>query len=261
MRCCTYDNKIGIPLTSREEYTTYHLISLPIQYDENTIALISPEVDYLALSNDDENFISFRVNQWESCVKLGTNTLCKGDQPIHYRTGSNLCELSHLTSSLDPLKDCRVKLVTMETPIWHRLSKANSWLYYTKPDLCTIMCTDPPGTFRVEISGVGRLTASPSCEIHMGSSILVPFSKTNRNIKLDVIPENRRFKIKSMLTETLSSVLAQNLTNVKIFNDFNALAHKTIESSTLVVKFKNRVIKMYSPEVADDSLSNEQVNP
>ncbi|KAE9523134.1 hypothetical protein AGLY_016475 [Aphis glycines] len=209
---------IGIPLTSGEEYTMYHPISLPIQYDENTIALISPEVDYLALSNDDENFISFGVNQWESCVKLGTNTLCKGDQPIHYRTGSNLCELSHLTSSLNPLKDCRVKLVTMETPIWHRLSKANSWLYYTKPDLCMIMCTDPPGTFRVEISGVGRLTASPSCEIHTGSSILVPFSKTNRNLKLDVIPENRRFKIKSMLIETLSSVLAQNLTNSILYH-------------------------------------------
>jgi len=128
--------------------------------------------------------------------------------------------------------------VTVETPIWHRLSKANSYLYYTKPDLCTIMCRDLPRTSRVEISGVGRLTASPSYEIHTKSSILVPFSKTNRNIKLDVIPENQRFKIKSILTETLSSVLSQNLTNVQIFKDFNALTHKAIESSRLEPKLE-----------------------
>ncbi|KAL4154598.1 hypothetical protein QTP88_000455 [Uroleucon formosanum] len=174
---------IEIPLTSVEEYTMYHPIPLPIIYNENTIALISPEVDYLALSNDDENFISLGVSQWEECTKLGSYTLCKGDQPIHYRAGSNLCELSHLISLESPLKDCGVKLVTLEAPIWHRLSKVNSWLYYTQRELCTIMCPDPPQTFRVEISGVGRLTVSPSCEIHTENSILVPFSKTNRDIK------------------------------------------------------------------------------
>ncbi|KAL4082984.1 hypothetical protein QTP88_028314 [Uroleucon formosanum] len=227
---------IEIPLTSVEEYTMYHPIPLPIIYNENTIALISPEVDYLALSNDDENFISLGVSQWEECTKLGAYTLCKGDQPIHYRAGSNLCELSHLISLESPLKDCGVKLVTLEAPIWHRLSKVNSWLYYTQRELCTIMCPDPPQTFRVEISGVGRLTVSPSCEIHTENSILVPFYKTNRDIKLDLIPENQKFNIKSMLTETLSSVLPQTLSNVKIFNNLNSLAHKALELSKLEPK-------------------------
>ncbi|XP_026819373.1 uncharacterized protein LOC113558051 [Rhopalosiphum maidis] len=285
---------IGIPLTSVEEYTMYHPISLPIQYGENTIALIPPEIDYLALSNDNENFISLGVSQWESCSKLESYTLCKGEQPIHYRTGSNLCELSQLTKFNTHSKDCRVKLVTLETPIWHRLSKTNSWLYYTQPDLCTIKCTDPPHTFRVEISGVGRLTTSSSCEIHTKSSILVPFSKSNRNIKLDIIPENRKSNIKSMLTETFCSVMPQNLTNVKIFKDFNSLAHRAMESSELkpkpteplfifkiefhitmlyisitfsilfisavAIRFKNKIIKMYNPEIADNLSNNNQDN-
>ncbi|KAL4085202.1 hypothetical protein QTP88_027061 [Uroleucon formosanum] len=283
---------IEIPLTSVEEYTMYHPIPLPIIYNENTIALISPEVDYLALSNDDENFISLGVSQWEECTKLGSYTLCKGDQPIHYRAGSNLCELSHLISLESPLKDCGVKLVTLEAPIWHRLSKVNSWLYYTQRELCTIMCPDPPQTFRVEISGVGRLTVSPSCEIHTENSILVPFSKTNRDIKLDLIPENQKFNIKSMLTETLSSVLPQTLSNVKIFNNLNSLAHKALELSklepksieplfifkiefhitilyisltffvlvisALAIRFRNRVTKMYTPEVAENISNNDQ---
>ncbi|KAL4101311.1 hypothetical protein QTP88_021331 [Uroleucon formosanum] len=283
---------IEIPLTSVEEYTMYHPIPLPIIYNENTIALISPEVDYLALSNDDENFISLGVSQWEECTKLGSYTLCKSDQPIHYRAGSNLCELSHLISLESPLKDCGVKLVTLEAPIWHRLSEVNSWLYYTQRELCTIMCPDPPQTFRVEISGVGRLTVSPSCEIHTENSILVPFSKTNRDIKLDLIPENQKFNIKSMLTETLSSVLPQTLSNVKIFNNLNSLAHKALELSklepksieplfifkiefhitilyisltffvlvisALAIRFRNRVTKMYTPEVAENIFNNDQ---
>ena len=227
---------IGIPLTSVEEYTMYHPISLPIQYGEKTIALIPPEVDYLALSNDNENFIALEKSQWEECVELESYTLCKGDQPIHNRAGSDLCELSHLINSHSPLQDCEVKLVTLETPIWHRLSKANSWLYYTQPDLCTITCTDPPQTFRVEISGVGRLTTSPSCEIHTQSSVLVPFSKTNRDLELDVIPGNQKFNIKSLLTETFCSVLPQTLIKSKIFKDLNSLAHKAMESNKLEPK-------------------------
>jgi len=65
----------------------YHPIPLPIQYDSNTIALISPEVDCLALSNDNEKFFLLEANQWESCNKLESYTLCKGDQPIRYQAG------------------------------------------------------------------------------------------------------------------------------------------------------------------------------
>ncbi|KAF0693856.1 Envelope fusion protein, partial [Aphis craccivora] len=155
---------IGIPMTSVEEYTMYHPIPLPIQYDVNSIALIAPEVDFLALSNDNENFVSLGESPWQSC--------------------SNLFELSQLTNFQNPLKGCEVKLVAVDKPIWQRLSKANSWLYYTKAEYCTITCIDPPQAARVEISGMGRLTTLPSCEMHTESSILSPSFKTNRNVNL-----------------------------------------------------------------------------
>jgi len=95
-----------------------------------------------------------------------------------------------------------------------------------------------------------------------------------------------------MLTETLCSILPQNLTNVKIFKNLNSLAHKAFELSklepktieplfifkmefhitilyisltfsilvisALAMRFRNRVIKMYSPEVADNISNNDQ---
>jgi len=123
--------------------------------------------------------------------------------------------------------------VTLNANVWHRLTKTNAWLYFTQPDLSTIKCSDPPQTFRVEISGVGRLTASPSCEIHTGNSILVTNSKSNRDVSLDIILVNRKFNIISVLTEIHHSFLPKNLTNVKLFNDLNFLVHEAGESSVL----------------------------
>jgi len=95
-----------------------------------------------------------------------------------------------------------------------------------------------------------------------------------------------------MLTEMFSSVVPQNLTNVKILNDFNSLTQKTIKLgklkikhvepllifkvefhitvlyltiafsvliiSAIVIKFRNKVVKMYSPKVPDNLSNNDQ---
>jgi len=181
--------------------------------------------------------------------------------------------------------------VTLNSPVWHRLTKTNAWLYFTQPDLCTIKCSDPPLTFRVEISGVGRLTVLPSCEIYTTNSIFVANSKFHRDISLEIIPVNRKFNTISMLTEIHSPLLPKNLTNVKLFNDLNFLVHEAGESSVLehkpvetlfifkiefhiaiiyifiictvlstvvlVIRFRTKIIKMYSPEGANNSSSEE----
>lgn len=42
---------IEIPLITNGEYNMYHPIPLPIQYNMNILILISPEIDFLVLSN------------------------------------------------------------------------------------------------------------------------------------------------------------------------------------------------------------------
>jgi len=150
-------------------------------------------------------------------------------------------------------------------------------------------------SYTVEISGVGRLTTSLSCEIFTENSVLVPLNKNIRNVQADVIPENPKVSVISLLAEILPSVLPQNVSNLNQIKNLNSLAHKAIEINNLqrksleplfifkvefhftvmyisillitltisivVVKFKNQVIKMYSPEVADNIPNNEQVNP
>jgi len=157
------------------------------------------EVDYLALCINNDNFFVLELIQWELYIRMESYTFCKGDQLIHRRTGSSLCEISRLSNPQNILGDCKMKLVTLDTLIWNRLSKTNSWLYYTKPYTCTITCSDPPQTLRVEIAGMGRLIISLSCEIYTKNSILKPINKNIRNVQADVIPDNPKFNVISML--------------------------------------------------------------
>jgi len=280
---------IEIPLVSSKEYNVYRLISLPIVYSTNTLILIEPEIDYLVINNDNEEFFSLTGKQWETCVNLGTYKLCKGGQTFHRRSRSNNCEVALLTHQKIP-ETCKIKFVMITTPIWDKLMDSNAWLFYTEPTLVTIKCVEPPQIATIEISGVGRLTTSQDCEIHTENSVIFPTSRSNRGIYTDLIPGNK--KQESLLTESLKNIIPQSIKDTSIIHDFNSLSRKLVEinklqkvttdssiifqmefhmvlayililtvvsvASGLAFKFRNRIIKMYSPDLPDNlSLNNK----
>ncbi|KAE9521285.1 hypothetical protein AGLY_018304 [Aphis glycines] len=61
---------IEIPLISSEEYSIYHPIPLPIPHSKQAIFLVDPEIDYLGVSRDNENFIALDNGKWEECITL-----------------------------------------------------------------------------------------------------------------------------------------------------------------------------------------------
>ncbi|KAL4112117.1 hypothetical protein QTP88_015965 [Uroleucon formosanum] len=128
---------IEIPLVASKVFNVYRLIPLPILYSTNTVILIEPEVEYLVINNDNEEFFTITGKQWEAYVNLGTYKLCKGGQTFHRRSRSNLCEVALLAYQTIP-ETCKIKLVTLTTPIWDKLMDSNAWLFYTQPTLVTI---------------------------------------------------------------------------------------------------------------------------
>ncbi|KAL4135978.1 hypothetical protein QTP88_007552 [Uroleucon formosanum] len=128
---------IEIPLVASKVFNVYRLIPLPILYSTNTVILIEPEVEYLVINNDNEEFFTITGKQWEACVNLGSYKLCKGGQTFHRRSRSNLCEVALLAYQTIP-ETCKIKLVTLTTPIWDKLMDSNAWLFYTQPTLVTI---------------------------------------------------------------------------------------------------------------------------
>jgi len=171
---------------------------------------MDPEVDLLALSDDNEYFFSLTNEQWDKCNKLEYCKLCKIDQPIQHQVNSNMCVVLSLTNQPNLPETCELKFVSIDTLILHRLPQTNSWLYYTSQPLGdTIVCLEPPKKIKIKISGVGRISIFPTCELHMGNFILLPINSINRDVKLDIIPENPTNHILTTLTETLKFTLPQ----------------------------------------------------
>lgn len=281
---------IAIPLLSNKEFHMYRPIPIPIpHYDNKTLILIDPEIEYLALSNDNEEFFSLDSKQWEACVKLTTRKICKGNQLFHRRTRSNICEISLLTSQTIP-EPCKIKFLMSNTPIWSKLVGTNAWLFFSPPNFVTIKCTEPQQIINIEISGIGRLITSPTCEIHTNNFIILPTNKPDRTILDDLIPEGDRKALLSVISEHLQHFIPQNLKGTSVLGDFNSFARKLIETdklptipedhlimfgaqfhaiinyilsiiivtiiSIIVIRFKNKLVRMYSPELPE----NQELN-
>jgi len=54
---------IEISSISSKVFNMYRLVSLPIIYSTNTLILIEPEVEYLVINNDNEEFSSITGKQ------------------------------------------------------------------------------------------------------------------------------------------------------------------------------------------------------
>jgi hypothetical protein len=106
-----------IPLITTEGYQVYKPIPLPIQYTNDTIVLVAPEVEYLVLSNDNEKFFILTENQWEACKKVKDYKLCKGSQPVHQRSKSELCEIALLSNKQNIPKSCKIEFLSLEYSI------------------------------------------------------------------------------------------------------------------------------------------------
>lgn len=280
---------IAIPLISNKEFYVYRPIPLPILYNNNTLILIDPEIEYLALSDNNEEFFSLSTKHWENCINIKTHKICRENQIFHRRSRSNVCEISILMYQTIP-ENCKIKFITLNTPIWDKLMGDNAWLFYSQPTTITIKCTEPSQVTKTEISGVGRLTTSPNCEIHTENSIILSTDKSKRNIDNDLIPENNKGKFISILSENLKNIIPQNLKDINIITDFNSLSRKLIEidrlqsiktnplgislnefcliiiyilfislvaaMSVLIIKFRNKIVKMYEPELPDNPPMN-----
>jgi hypothetical protein len=63
--------------------------------------------------------------------------------------------------------------------------------------------------------------------------------KGNSDVDLDLIPENLNTNSLHLLAETLKYIVPQNLTNVKVINDFVELARKALNVNELAYKDTN----------------------
>jgi len=227
---------VRIPLVQTVDFNAYKVIPLPIRYDNQSLLLIEPDIEIVALSSDTENFFSLTDKQWESCRELQSYTICKNSQPTHRKSITNPCEITLLSKPQNLPENCKIKLVSTNAPVWNRLPRSNSWLFYTKYETITIYCENPTKTYSVEISGVGRLTISTDCSIYTTKLLLKPSSYIIANTYADLIPENSKFNVKNTLSKLLDSFIPQNIVNVQVIKDLVKFSQNLQEIDTLKEK-------------------------
>ncbi|KAE9527723.1 hypothetical protein AGLY_012796 [Aphis glycines] len=108
---------IEISLITSEEYSIYHPIPLPIPHSEQTIFLVDPEIDYLGVSRDNENFIALDNVKWEECITLKPYKVCRGNQHVQHCAESDVCVVSLLVNNQFNPDHCKVKFVSLKAPI------------------------------------------------------------------------------------------------------------------------------------------------
>lgn len=223
---------IKIPLISSEKYMAYRPIPLPIPYYHNSFILIDPEFEYIALSLNNEKFLTLTNNQWDSCIQLKFRKMCKGVQLIHHRSRTNLCEVMLLTKAQILPEMCNFKLLSSNASIWHRLGHTNSWIFSSQLESATITCSNPIEIFKIDISGKGKLTISTHCEVHLDNSILLPGNDVMET-NLDIVSDNIFQNVISKLVGTLVRISPQRITNLNVIKDLNKLAKQSIDITNL----------------------------
>jgi len=117
--------------------------------------------------------------------------------------------------------------MSIHTSFWSRIPKTNSWLFYTQPKICTIICTNPEESLNIEISGMSRLTKSSRCEIHNLGTVMFPLIN-NKEMYSDLVHSSQLNNMLSILSEMLKTVILQNITNLKLFKIFESLFHHSV---------------------------------
>jgi len=176
----------------------YHSIPLPFFMKDYNAIIIEPEIDYISFSDDSEFYFTLTQQQSDSCTRLSTYTICKGNEPIQRRAFSKICEVEILKNPQFLLISCKNKYIKLDVSIWNRLFKTDSWIYCTCSELVTLNCKNLQNAFQFNIKGIDRLSISSFCTLHTTMAIISPILNTRINHTLDLVLENLLFHISNI---------------------------------------------------------------
>lgn len=105
---------------------------------------------------------------------------CTENQHVYHFAESELCVGSLITHYQSSPNNCRLKFVSLNTLIWHKLPHINSWIYYTQPEIGMMTCERKSKTAKIHIRGIGRLTLSPFYKVILKIPYYYPQTKPRR---------------------------------------------------------------------------------
>jgi len=245
---------LHFPIVTVNSYDMYHPIPLPFYTKDDNAVIIEPEVDYISFSDDSEFYFTLTQQQSDSCTRLSSYTICKGNEPIQRRASSNICEIEILKNPQFIPISCKSKYVKLDVSIWNRLFKTDSWIYCTRSEFVTLNCKNPRKSFQFIIKGIGRISIAPSCTLHTAMAIMSPILNTFINHTLDLVPENPLFNKSSIKELDIEDINPQTLNHFGLYKNLrqaireSAMKQKPNNETTeniLIVPIEYHIIVEY----------------
>lgn len=191
---CIYKNKtliflIRIPLIDNYEFTLYNLIPLPVSGNNDPLHMyINPKMDYLAISKDYENYISYRTEELNKCRQTPNYKLCTGGQAIYNRHERTVCEVQLLLEPVEIPKTCHVRHITLVENIFHKLKLKNAWIYSVSRENVILDCEEAKSSIKLNLTGTGIISIREDCRIFTSDSVLIPIKHLSTNRNIDIVP-------------------------------------------------------------------------
>lgn len=219
---------LHFPIITVNSYDMYHPIPLPFYLKDDNAVIIEPEIDYISFSDDSEFYFTLTQQQSDSCTRLSSYTICKGNEPIQRRVSSKTCEVEILKNPQFLPISCKSKYIKLDVSIWNRLFKTDSWIYCTRSELVTLNCKNPQKSFNFNIKGIGRLTIAPSCTLHTTTAILSPILNTFINYTLDLVPENPLFNLSRIKELDIDDINPETLNHFSLYKNLRQAIRESI---------------------------------
>lgn len=232
-----------IPLLSNIPFNIYHNIPLPITVAPGKIVLIEPDTQYLAVSLNSEFHFSLTESQYINCKTLFSYKLCIGLEFIFKRTKTNNCEISSYNNPEKLSGICNLRYLSTNTTIWHKLQNQNSWLYYGTHQVVTITCRQE--SYKMVLTGVGKLEISEFCVVYTDYSILTPSRNLRTQVHKDFIPKNPSLEYSISIKKIIEYHEPQKISNHVSYTNLNKLAQDAQELNQLEKLYEDTIENIF----------------
>lgn len=178
---------INFPICTPEIYTLFQIWPMPIELTNLQFMFIQPNNPYLAISSDNQHFISYSDIEYNKCLTLGVSIkYCALDMPV-YLGSYPLCEIQllKLTNNTILPKQCTVHHIYHNNTYFEKLKTKNTFLYWVATEIQTTLVCSTSTTFHI-LKGTGTIRLPDSCSLYTPTVILKSSREEIKNINISV---------------------------------------------------------------------------
>lgn len=196
---------LHIPLCEIDNYMIYHITPFPVPIKNNNYIFIKPSNEYLAISQDNEKFVTFTHQDYLMCKHSISITICYPHDTI-IRNTHDTCEVQLFIDPQNLPDSCDIRHIKTSETFYKKLILKNSWIYASiNSQTVTLICPETSKT--IKITGSGILSINEPCYITTPTTILKPNNcNLNMTTNIDFTPQFHIVNVSTILSNKINKI-------------------------------------------------------